>query len=198
MAAGFFAAGPGGIYVAHLLFSKETFMGLINPKPRFAYDPDTDLVYDYYKQRDVPLAAAYSAPDGLWDLYEVKRLILSGSPIEGARVGPPPMPTAAPLAPTPQPGLIAAPSIRNIGNAAVAAGAPFVITGSGTRPITGLSAEQLTAMKLLPLQMAAMGITPVQMSVTGVTATQVESWGLTPARADALRLTPEQRSVLMP
>jgi hypothetical protein len=160
-------------------------MGLINPKPRFAFDPDTDQVYDYLKQRDVPLTEDYSALDGVWDLLEVKRLILAGLPVEGARrYGPPPaeplpgMPAGDPAVPGPQP----------------TTNAPAT-GGAGT---TGLSVEQLTALKLSALQAAALGLTPTQLTATGVTALQVDGWGMDAARAEALKLTAEQRAVLLP
>lgn len=170
-------------------------MGLINPKPRFAYDDEANAVYDYVKQRDAALTEVYSAPDGVWNLFEVKRLILAGLPVEGARIeGPEPAP---------------APVASQIGgNPAVdpVSGQPLPApghepNGAIRRPAptpTGLSVAQLLGIKLSALQAAALGITPVQLSATGVTADQVAAWGLTAERADALNLTAEQRAVLMP
>lgn len=74
-------------------------MSLINPKPRFGYDADADAVYDYLTQRDEPLRDFYSAPDGVWDLFEVKRLILAGSTVEAARVAGPEQLSEPPTAP---------------------------------------------------------------------------------------------------
>lgn len=165
-------------------------MGLINPKPRFGYDPEHNQVYDYVAQRDVPLGL-YEAKDGMWDLHEVKRLILAGQPIEAARseveakeegvanlkVIPPASPAGTPAAPTP------------------GAGSPPVEPLHGN---VGLSVAQLLALKLSPLQAAALAISPTQMTATGVTALQVEGWDMNAERADALKLTPEQRAVLLP
>src|SRR5712664_2847178 len=128
-------------------------MGLINPKPRFAFDPDTGLVYDYAKQRDVPLTDDYSAADGVWDLLEVKRLILAGLSIEAAlRYGPPP---TTPL----QQGTAThiQSETPNVGPAAgqIQAQTPNVPPASGSAGTTGLSVEQLTALKLSALQAAA-------------------------------------------
>jgi len=71
-------------------------MGLINPKPRFGYDSDADMIYDYLVQRDVALSDAYRGPDGVWNLFEVKRLILSGQSVEYARLQVPAEPLAQP------------------------------------------------------------------------------------------------------
>src|SRR5579863_3672429 len=86
-------------------------MGLINPKPRFGYDDATDQIYDYQKQRDVPLGV-YSTSDGVWDLTQVKRLILTGQSIEAARVGPPEE-TKTPTPPPPAPSLPAGTQAEN-------------------------------------------------------------------------------------
>lgn len=166
-------------------------MGLINPKPRFGYETESGLMYDYVAQRDVPLVDDYSASDGVWDLFKVKDLILSGQTVEdGRRYGAPPKsPTGTPSKPpVPGPGLIPAPS-----SADTVDSRPFT-------PATpaALSVAQLLALKLSALQCAALRITPVQMTATGVTAEHVASWGLTAERADALQLTAEQRAALMP
>lgn len=165
-------------------------MGLINPKPRFGYDPEQEMIYDYQGQRDLPIAGLHQAHDGVWDLLEVKRLILGGQPVEAARVGEsnlanatsPPQPP--PNAPVPDAGLAAA-NILNEGF-------------EPAKPTAGLSVAELHALKLSALQSAALGITPTQLTQTGVTREQVAAWGLNAARADALKLTAEQRAALMP
>jgi len=170
-----------------LLFHEETTMGLINPKPRFAYDDESDMVYDYVKQRDAELTDRYEAADGLWNLNDVKRLILSGQAVEAARVAGPPERPVAPRQPDPplqQPGTVDAPS-KSAGEEKTVAGA-------------GLSVPQLIALNLSPIQAAALRLTSAQLSATGVTAEQVQAWDMTPERADALKLTPEQRAVLLP
>lgn len=160
-------------------------MGLINPKPRFGYETESGLMYDYVAQRDVPLGI-YSTADGVWDLDKVKALILGGQTVEDGRIGPPEVVKTPPGTPSrppvPGPGLVAAPSSTPPAGAAPAA----------------LSVAQLLALKLSALQCAALRITPAQMTATGVTAEQVTSWGLTAERADALQLTAEQRAALMP
>lgn len=161
-------------------------MGLINPKPRFAYDDESGMIYDYQTQRDVPLTPAYSASDGVWDLVEVKRLILASLPVESARIAVLPAEELA-LHPDPQDQEME----PMVGEEQAQGAAPIPTPAA-------LSVAQLLALKLSPLQAAALGITPAQMTATGVTAEQVAAWGLTPARAEALKLTPEQRAVLLP
>ena len=148
-------------------------MGLINPKPRFGLDTDTGLIYDYRVQKDVPITDAYSAPDGVWNLILVKQLILSGDPVESARVS---GPTAASPALPPPHGVH-----------------PVHVEGAGG----GISAPELKALELSPLQLSALGITAAELEA-GVPAAQVKAWGLTDAKATALNLTPAQRAVLLP
>ncbi len=169
-------------------------MGLINPKPRFAYDDATDQVYDYIVQKDFPLTDKYIAPDGVWNLKEVKRLILAGQPCEAARIGNAPPPAKAPPKPLPQPGTQAAPSsgVGNTSSGEEKQNAP------GKFYATGLSVEQLQALKLSPLQCAALGLTRSQLDVTGVPASTIAGWDMNEARANALKLTAEQRAALMP
>lgn len=162
---------------------------IINPKPRFGYNPAADTIYDYVAQCDVPVLARYNTGDGAWDLIEVRRAILANETIEFARLS---VVKPAPAAP----GVAAAPAAP-VHAAASSPPEGHVFGGAAAHAAVGMSAEQLQALKLLPLQMAAMGITPIQAEVTGVTALQVANWGLTPARADALQLTPEQRAVLL-
>lgn len=159
-------------------------MGLINPKPRFAYDDESGMIYDYQTQRDVPLTQAYSASDGVWNLAEVKRLILASLPVESARIAVPPTEELA-QEPDPQG------TEPMVGEERAQGSAPILTAAA-------LSVARLLALKLSPLQAAALGITPAQMTATGVTAEQIAAWGLTPERAEALKLTPEQRAVLLP
>lgn len=162
-------------------------MALINPKPRFAYDDATDMIYDYVGQKDVALVAKFNAKDGVWNLLEVKRLILAGQTIESARVGylkaPGPPPKLEVVKPTPSP----------------VSPAPAASTAATVAPIVpgqGLTATQLQSLKLSAIQAAAMGIKHEEMASTGVTAEQIADWGLTPARANALKLNTEQRTAL--
>lgn len=191
MAAGFFMAGGGGIYAAEFLFPQETTMGLINPKPRFGYETESDRVYDYVVQRDVALTDRYEARDGVWNLHEVKRLILAGEPVEGARI-----PSAAPVTSPPPPFIPTNSDLVPAPSTSLPQDLQSAIPTKGH--VTGLSVAQLLELKLSALQAAALGITPTQMSATGLTATQVQAWALTPERAEALKLTAEQRAVLLP
>ena len=70
---------------------------LMNPKPRFAFDPTANRIFDYATSRDVELTEAYVAKDGIWNLLEVKALILAGEPIEAARVAGPSAAAPAPV-----------------------------------------------------------------------------------------------------
>lgn len=170
-------------------------MGLINPKPRFGFDPEANSIYDYVLQRDLSiLADVYEAPDGPWNLVEVKRLILEGLPVEGARI-PRPQPLSGVTelvsgTQSPPPNA----SHTQLSNLQVNT------QGQNTQhqAVTGFSVAQLLGLKLTALQAAALGITPTQMNATGVTGSQVQDWALTPERAEALKLTPEQRQVLLP
>lgn len=126
-------------------------MGLINPKPRFGYETESGLMYDYVAQRDVALSNRYKAADGVWDLFAVKDLILSGQPVEAGRVGPaeksPPGTPSKP--PVPGPGTVAAPTTPTTGQLDnPPAGQPF----AGTAPTAALSVAQLLALKLSALQ----------------------------------------------
>ena len=158
-------------------------MTLIHAKPRFGYDDATDMVYDYLVQRDLALTDRHEAPDGVWDLNEVKRLILLDQPVETARVGNAPKPKAAPPAPfkpKAQGGLTPAPS-----------------SGPAAADQGGLSADELKALGLTPLQQAALGLTRSQIDVTGIPRSTIDGWGITAARADALKLNEAQRDALM-
>jgi hypothetical protein len=190
---------------------------ILNPKPRFGYNPDTGLIYDYVAQKDVQAVPNYAGIDGTWNLQEVQRAIMANETIEGARLtvikpaakpAPKPGVPVTPLAPGQvaaapiplAPGQVAAPAPAGVPRVPGQAQPTTVrpgqqpTTGAATHPTAGaMSVAELQALKLSPLQAAAMGISPSQMNVTGVTALQVANWQLTPARADALRLTKEQR-----
>jgi hypothetical protein len=171
-------------------------MNLINPKPRFGYNPDAEQIYDYVAQKDVAVSASYPAPDATWNLAEVKRLILAGLPIEAARIGPGVAPAAKPKPTPPAPiaNLRFPASAKKPTPPSVPAAGAAVAHAHGT----GMSVEQLKGLKLSALQAAALGLTTTQLTATGVTAAQVANWGMNAARADALKLTPEQRAVLLP
>jgi hypothetical protein len=167
-------------------------MGLINPKPRFAYDDTANQVYDYLVQKDVPLEDRYKAPDGVWNLNEVKRLILAGLPCEGALVSKP-----DPKAKGPPPKAPVPPAGSGLQTASTGGKESKKAGGSDLFPKDGLSAEQLGALKLTPLQAAALGLTRSQMDVVGVPASTIKGWAITPERAEALKLTEAQRDALM-
>jgi hypothetical protein len=173
---------------------------LINPKPRFGYNPATGQIYDYVAQKDLtPSSEIYSALDGTWNLVTVRDAILAGQTIEAGHLSvKSPTPPAAGKAQSPKPavalpGAPVAPTTTSPKH-----GQPSTINSDPHATTGGLSAEQVTALKLSPLQMAALGVTPIQLTATGVTPMQVTLWHLTPARADALSLTAEQRAVLLP
>ena len=181
---------------------------ILNPKPRFGYNPDTAMIYDYVAQRDIsPTDKPYDAIDGSWNLVAVRDAIMGGLPIEGGHVSvKKPVPVAAHPAttpPTPTPGLVVAPSTTKPGPTPQ----PTTVDALHPQPgapgkfyagTTGLSGAQLTALKLSSLQAAALGLTQVQLTATGVPASTVAGWGLNEARAYALNLTAEQRAVLLP
>lgn len=163
---------------------------LINPKPRFGYHPDTDLIYDYAAQRDVAATMRdYDTLDGVWDLSAVKEAILTGTNLEEAHLSLKVRPKAVAPPPLPNAGTVAAPT------GATPPGTPN--TGALAAHSGGLSVAQLIALGLSALQCAALQITPEQLTATGVTAEQVANWALTPERAEALALTPAQRAVLL-
>lgn len=167
---------------------------IINPKPRFGFNPTTGLLYDYVAQRDVdPTTPPYVAADGVWDLHAVKLAILAGQSIESGHLAlQPPAPAAAGTAPTP-------PTLID-GTQPAPSSSPKAAKDSTARAARsdGLSAEALTALKLSPLQLAALGIRHEQLSTGGISDAQIKGWGVTAERAEALRLTPEQRAVLLP
>jgi hypothetical protein len=192
------------------LEQQEKTMGLINPKPRFALDDITGNIYDYVAQKDiVPTDQPYAAADGNWNLNLVKAAILAGTTLEaghlslktpavvGVSADAQPLP-GTPAHPLQQPTTVQAPGrpqpTTTLPN--VRPGPPLGNTPPA--PAGGFSAEQLTALKLSPLQAAALRLTWAQMTTTGVTKEQVAGWHMTAERADALKLTAEQRKVLVP
>jgi hypothetical protein len=185
------------ILIDYLLLEELLMSNILNPKPRFGYNPDSGLIYDYVAQKDVPATPNYAGVDGAWNLLEVKRAIMANETIEFARLtvikpAPKPQPKpAVPVAPlAPVPGQAAPTTVKSGLQPTTGASAHPTM---GATPAGAMSVAELQALKLSPLQAAAMGITPAQMNVTGVTALQVANWGLTPARADALKFTKEQR-----
>lgn len=167
---------------------------LINPKPRFGYNPTVGSLYDYVAQRDIhpPLPQRYAARDGVWDLEGVKLAILNGTNLEDAHL------SMASL--KAEPALNKAVSPPQGSFLGTPATGEAVSNSGGLAPtaVAGLSSAQLIALKLSPIQAAALQLTPTQMTSTGVTAAQVKGWGINAARADALKLTDEQRAVLLP
>jgi hypothetical protein len=175
-------------------------MALINPKPRFAFDPDAQTVYDYVTGRDVPLQANYQATDGQWNLFRVKELILGGHTIEEARLN-----TTVPVAKAPvldklppkvgtpvSPGALAAEAL----NGPLSAPPPPNSAPPAPVPTKSLTAAQLQGLKLEPLQLAALGITPKQVKVEGLTAPELAALKMTPLRAQRLELNSEQAQAL--
>lgn len=168
MALGFFMAGGGGIYVASLLVPQEKDMtNLVNPKPRFGYNPDLKTVYDYVDGKDVPITPNYTASDGVWDLTQVRDLILSGSTIESARksIATPKPNTPPARAQLPAGNVAADPLMKNLA--------------------------------FTPIQAAALGLTPAEMKggLSAAQAAAIKA-KMTPARAIALKLTPNQKQFL--
>lgn len=153
---------------------------LINPKPRFGYNPSTETIYDYQAQRDVALTDRYQAPDGTWDLHEAKRRILAGETVEGARV----------------PGNDPAPVNAVQGESNLQPNNEGKASNEGATEEVGLTAEQLQAAKLSDLQAVALGISAEQVATGGASVAQVAAWKLTPSRIKALKLTPEQVKIL--
>lgn len=177
-------------------------MALINPKPRFAYDNETCMIYDYVDGRDVPITGQpYQALDGQWDLVRLRDLICTGQQIDSARLNankrPPaakPKPVAKP-APAPAPAAPAQPAGK-AGDTALSEpeedSVPNV-TAAGTQALT---APELQALRLTDLQRAALGITPAMYGTTGLSTAQKQALGINAARAKMLELTPEQVAAL--
>lgn len=151
---------------------------LINPKPRFGYNPTAKTMYDYVDSRDVPVDAHYQAADGVWDLTKVRDLILAGEPIEAGRISlvkRPPKPAAA------------------------AAAKPAVLADKGPPAPAGLhlmTPPQRTK-AFTPVQAAALGVSVNELA-SGLTAAQLANIRekITPARAITLGLTAEQKGLL--
>jgi hypothetical protein len=153
---------------------------LINPKPRFGYNPDLKSVYDYVLQRDVPVVTDYVASDGVWDLTKVRDAIIAGQQIESARKSV----TSGPLKVS---GAQPAPAAK----APAPAAKSGAITASTTTPAA------MKALAFTPTQAAALGISQAELT-GGMSAAQVSAIKakLTPARAIALKLTAAQKSFL--
>lgn len=61
-------------------------MSLINAKPRFAYDPEDNTVFDYATSKHVPASGTFESTDGKWDAGVLAQLIASGQDVNSARV----------------------------------------------------------------------------------------------------------------
>lgn len=169
-------------------------MALINPKPRFAYDNETCMIYDYVDGRDVPITGQpYQALDGQWDLVRLRDLICTGQQIDSARLNANKRPPAAKPAPAPA---APAPAAGKAGDTALSEpeedSVPNV-TAAGTQALT---APELQALRLTDLQRAALGITPAMYGTTGLSTAQKQALGINAARAKMLELTPEQVAAL--
>jgi hypothetical protein len=151
---------------------------LINPKPRFGFNPDTKTMYDYVTQRDVAIVSSYAAPDGNWNLALVRDLILGGQTIEGARL--------SIIKPQPAPVAKAAP-------AAAAAPAPAKVVSQLRAP---LSSADLKALALSPVQIASLRITPAQMAA-GLAPAEIKALKVSASRAKMLGLNAVQSAALV-
>ena len=157
-------------------------MGLINPKPRFAFDPATGLVYDYVTGRDVPLTETYQAHDGVWDLKAVADAIMKGVPID--------MYVHRSDAPAAQ----AQDGAQTAGEQPVSG----QLLEDAAGPLGGLTAPQLRALALSPLQAGMLGLTAGMLAESGISATHLHSLNVTAERAAELQLSPEQAAALAP
>jgi hypothetical protein len=133
---------------------------LINPKPRFGFNPDIKTIYDYVLQRDVPVASEYTSTDGVWNLMKVRDLILEGQPIEAARIS-----IAAPKAAAKPTGSPALPT----GHPAVAmhelAFTPIQVAALGLTPAqvsNGLSDADVKNIGMTPARAIALKLSPAQ------------------------------------
>lgn len=144
---------------------------LINPKPRFGYNPTADTMYDYIDGKDVPISPSYVASDATWNLVKAKALILAGQPVESARSGP---------------GSGKTPAQVQMEAARAKKPAPAAAASSSS-----------AAVNFSPIQAAALGIS-VNESASQLTPAQLANIKekITPARAIALKLSPAQRSAL--
>jgi hypothetical protein len=154
-------------YLHHIGFfayrQEKDMTNLINPKPRFGWNPDTKLMYDYVAGKDVALTENYSAVDGVWDLLKVRDLIMSGATVESARVGP----AVAPRAPTP--------GISGATPPAVAI------------KLLGFTPIQAAAMALTPEQLAN-GLSQADVAKIGMTKGRAIALKLTPAQMEFLKV----------
>lgn len=176
-------------------------MNLINPKPRFGYNPDSHMVYDYVNQRDVAVVPSYAATDGTWDLTKVVALILGGQTIESARISnvtapkpakpaPHPAPVAAKPAAAPPSGAQAAATA-----AAAQAQANAARSAVSSKPPKHLSSAELKQLGLTPLQIASLQITPVMLA-NGLNWAQIQALRVTASRAAMLKLDASQAAAL--
>lgn len=61
-------------------------MSLINAKPRFAFDPTDNTIFDYATSKSVPATGTFQSSDGKWDAALLAEFIVTGQSVEGARV----------------------------------------------------------------------------------------------------------------
>lgn len=134
---------------------------LINPKPRFGYNPTANTMYDYIDGKDVPIIPSYVASDATWNLVKAKELILAGQPVESARSGP----GAAPRTAAPKPAPVAASSSTAFTPIQAAA--------------LGISVHEL-ADELTPAQLASIKakVTPARAIALGLSAAQRSALGI--------------------
>jgi hypothetical protein len=141
---------------------------LINPKPRFGWNPDSKLMYDYVAGKDVALTETYSAVDGVWDLLKVRDLILSGATVESARTGDAPLTPAPPArSPLPNGSQHPAVAIKALNFSPIQAAALGLTHDQLTN---GLSAADVAAIKMTPARAIALKLTAEQKAFLGVPA----------------------------
>lgn len=176
-------------------------MNLLNPKPRFGYNPDSHMVYDYITQRDVAIVPSYASVDGTWNLAKVVELILGGQTIEAAKISnvtapkpakpvPAPVPVVAKAPPAPS-GAVAAAAVA----AAAAAQANAAKAAVSSKPPKFLSSAEIKQLGLSPVQIASLRITPVMLA-NGLNWAQIQALRVTPSRATMLKLTTAQAAAL--
>jgi hypothetical protein len=175
---------------------------LINPKPRFGFNPDTKTMYDYVTQRDVAIVSSYAAPDGNWNLALVRDLILGGQTIEGARLSiikPQPAPVAKVAGATPAAKAAAASpaATANAATSSQVATAQAHANLAAHKPApAALSNTALKALALTPVQMASLRITPAQVS-GGLTSADIAALKISVSRAKMLGLNAVQSAALV-
>ena len=126
-------------------------------------------MYDYVAGKDVALVPNYTGIDGVWDLNQVRDLILAGSTIEAARKSiAAPQPKPAP-GPAPVGGLTPPAAIKALNFTPVQAAA-LGLTAAELK--NGLSATQVAAIKAktTPARAVMLKLTAAQKSFLGLPA----------------------------